>query len=763
MMSKIKNIVFLIITIIFVFTSARGTGLILNEKQRVSNLKSEVGKLSQRENINAIVSSGEKDCFQTINEAIQSAPTDAQKPYIIFIKNGVYNERVIIDRPFICLVGESRMGTIIQYAILSTGGNNEVFNGKELRGATVMIQEGADNCTITRLTVYNNYGSTATVPTREHQFAVFGRATRTTIVNCNLWSDGNDDLALWGDGMYYHADCDFSCPGVDFLCPRGWCYTTRCRFYGDGPAEIWHDGRKDEDMKLVICDSYFDAEKSCVLGRYHHDSQIYLLNCHLSDQIADVKIGYAYENRGEVLNEKWGGRIYMYNVTRDGQSFDWMKNNLNEAKGSPDPNQITAKWTFGNQWDPEKEFSKLGALVEYEKQNVFDPIHKPAVHHSFINQKDQIKGQNNKTVSISMEPFGDSMRHWYGIHDSGNIVNPKANQARYPETEITKIADNILLYQRNNGGWPKNYDMQAVLTPEQCDSLLQTKNQQHTTFDNSTTYTHIEYLAKVFSITQIEKYKDACLKGIEFTLSAQYPNGGWPQYFPLEKDNYSRRITFNDGAYIGIMKMLRRIVMDDPDFTFIGNSLRERVQLAYKKGVDCILKMQIVDNGRLTVWCQQHDENSLQPAWARAFEPPAICNGESAAVVLFLMDIDNPDPIIIESVQRAVKWFHDSEIYNTKVITVVAPPEKSRWRTTNYDKIVVVDSLAPPIWTRYYEPGTDKPLFCDRRSKYLYSLAEVSRERRSGYGWYTYAPQEVLDKYPDWQKKWAPDKNVLAQ
>ena len=366
-------------------------------------------------------------------------------------------------------------------------------------------------------------------------------------------------------------------------------------------------------------------------------------------------------------------------------------------------------------------------------------------------------------VSISMEPFGDSMRHWYGIRDDGNIVNPIKNQPRYTENEITKIADNILLYQRNNGGWPKNYDMQAILTPEQTDSLVRTKDQTHTTFDNSTTYTHIEYLAKVYSLTQIAKYKDSCLKGIGFVLAAQFANGGWPQYFPLEEGNYSRRITFNDGAYIGIIKMLKRIVEDDADFSFVGNDLREQVQQAYQKGLECILKMQIVDRGKLTVWCQQHDEITLQPAWARAFEPPSICNGESAPVVLFLMSINQPDSKIIDAVQVAVKWFQDSKIYHTRVETVEAPAEKSRWRTSTSDRIVVVDSLAPPIWSRYYELGTEKPLFCDRNSKLLYSLSEVSRERRSGYGWYTYAPQEVMDKYPEWQKKWAPEKNVLTQ
>lgn len=372
-------------------------------------------------------------------------------------------------------------------------------------------------------------------------------------------------------------------------------------------------------------------------------------------------------------------------------------------------------------------------------------------------------GAQNEKAKISIEPFNDSMRHWYGIKDENNIINPVANQPKYNDSEYTKIADNILLFQRENGGWPKNYDMKAILTTEQIDSVVHTKNILHTTFDNSTTYTHIDYLAQVYTATKIEKYKAACIKGLNFILTAQYPNGGWPQYYPLEEGDYSQRITFNDGAYIGIMSTLKKVLDKEEDFSFIEKDLYNQIYKAYNKGLDCIVKMQINDNNRLTAWCQQHNEVDLSPAWARAFEPPSICNGESAPVVLFLMNIDQPGEEIINAVQSAIKWFEDSKIYNTKVEVVKAPVEKSKWRSTRFDRVVVIDSTAAPIWTRYYELGTNRPLFCDRNSKYLYSLAEVSRERRSGYGWYTYAPQDVLNQYPEWQKKWAPNNNVLKQ
>lgn len=370
------------------------------------------------------------------------------------------------------------------------------------------------------------------------------------------------------------------------------------------------------------------------------------------------------------------------------------------------------------------------------------------------------QSKNNGNLAISTKPFADGTNHWYYISDETNIVNPVPNQPKYPETEYTKIADNILYFQRNNGGWPKNYDMRAVLTPEQITNVVKTKSVLHTTFDNSTTYTHIYYLAQVYTLTKIEKYKQGCLKGFDFIFKSQFANGGWPQYFPLE-NGYSRHITFNDGAYMGIMNMLEKVIDNDPNFAFLDTKTREKVTASYQKGIDCILKTQIIDQGKLTAWCQQHDEVNLSPAWARKFEPPSICNGESAEIVLFLMNIDNPNEKIIKAIQGAVKWFEDSKIYNTRVETFNAPVFESKYKTVTDDRRVMIDSTAPPIWTRYYELKTEKPLFCDRDSKYLYSLAEVSRERRSGYAWYTYNPESVLKKYPEWQKKWAPTSNVL--
>ncbi len=362
---------------------------------------------------------------------------------------------------------------------------------------------------------------------------------------------------------------------------------------------------------------------------------------------------------------------------------------------------------------------------------------------------------------IDPGPFADNANHWYGIADKSNMINALPGKPRYKPADIREIAENILLFQKSNGGWPKNYDMFAILTSEQKQKVAAGRNAINTTFDNGTCYTQIKALAIAYNTYNDIRYKSGALSGLQYIIAAQYANGGWPQYYPLQ-NNYSRYITYNDGGMMGIVDLLMDIDNNHPLYSFIDEGLKLQIHNAYEKAVDCILKTQILDNGKLTAWCQQYNEVTLQPAWARKFEPASICNGESVGVVLFLMRIQHPDQRIIKAIDAAVNWFNDSKIYNTRQVTVPASTMNTEYRVSATDKVVITDSTAPPIWTRFYELGTHRPVFCNRDSKLVYSLAEVERERRDGYAWYTYAPQRALDSYTNWQKK-IQQQNSLAQ
>lgn len=292
--------------------------------------------------------------FRTIGEALRNAPTNATKPFVIRIQKGVYREKVFIDKPFITLEGESSETTQIVWPVLWSQWEKEFRPTKDSTDvrwgcATVNLGPRASDCTLTGLTIYNNFGSTVE-NTIDHQFAVFGRSTRVIITHCNIYSDGSDTLSLWDklDGMYYHADCHFRSRGVDYVCPRGWCYITRCRFEGSAYAHLWHDGSADQRQKFVIVDSTFESNVPSVLGRYHKDHCFYLVNCVFKPQIKDVAIQYAYSDQTPVL--QWGERIYYVRCrTFEGKPFIWARDN------SPLPaEKLTARWAFDGRWDPEK-------------------------------------------------------------------------------------------------------------------------------------------------------------------------------------------------------------------------------------------------------------------------------------------------------------------------------------------------------------------------------------------------------------------------
>src|SRR5215207_5223819 len=98
----------------------------------------------------------------------------------------------------------------------------------------------------------------------------------------------------------------------------------------------------------------------------------------------------------------------------------------------------------------------------------------------------------------------------------------------YAGAEALRIADNVLLYQRNSGGWPKNVDMAKVLGDSERASLLRQKKNNDSTIDNGATYTQSSFLAQVYTAQHQERHRESFLKGLGYLLKAQYPNGGWP-------------------------------------------------------------------------------------------------------------------------------------------------------------------------------------------------------------------------------------------
>lgn len=166
---------------------------------------------------------------------------------------------------------------------------------------------------------------------------------------------------------------------------------------------------------------------------------------------------------------------------------------------------------------------------------------------------------------------------------------------------------------------------------------------------------------------------------------------------------------FNDDAIVNTLEILHDIMT--AEFPYDGDltdkAMRQRLSKAFDKGIECILATQIVTDGQLTVWCQQHDRETLKPASARAYELPSYCSAESAAIVSLLMTLPKPDARIKRAVHGAMKWFDTYKLTGLRC-------ERSAGEHGVRDTRLVEDPQAGPIWARYYDLKYCEPYVCDR-------------------------------------------------
>lgn len=336
-----------------------------------------------------------------------------------------------------------------------------------------------------------------------------------------------------------------------------------------------------------------------------------------------------------------------------------------------------------------------------------------------------------------------------------NLINEK--RAEFFKTdEARRIGEQVLLWQRNTGGWPKNIDMVTEMTAEQRQQVIADKVRRNdSTTDNGATTTQMAFIARLYQATGDNRYRDAFRKAVDYLLSGQYENGGWPQFWPVQRD-YQIHITYNDDAMVNTMLMLRNVYEENEPY---GNGLcderqRAAMKKAFDKGVECILATQIRTNGVLTVWCQQHDHVTLQPAYARAYELPSYCAQESSGIIALLMSLPNPDERVKTAVHSAMAWIDKYKLTGIRMVTAKDDA------TGTFDRKIIHDANATPTWARFYDLKNNVPFVCDRDGVPRLRLSEIGYERRNGYAWYGNRPATLYPQYEKWAAKYDPEHKV---
>ena len=622
---------------------------------------------------------------RTVQEAIEKVPHGNKSRVVIRIRPGTYFEQVSIpsDKPFISFIGDAAKKTKIAFNLSNKAAGST--------SASFSVYVGGHDFHAENITFENSFG------VGSQAVAVLVDADRTVFKNCRFL--GWQDTLYAKNGRQYYENCYIE-GHVDFIFGEAAAVFDSCIIHSKG------DGYIAAPMRFS----------------------------------ADEPTGFVFVNSTLTSSDTKDG-VFLARPWRDYGRTIFINTKMNAA----------IRPEGWNHWLPERE--KTAFFAEYNSSGTGAS---PNTRVKWARQLSDDEARSFLTLSLLRGADGwnpkSSKDEW--IEKTPPVWNLitwtealKQKPLWYQTDEAARIADQVVLFQKENGGWEKNIDMAAMLTEKQKTELAGKRSDTSgTTIDNRTSFTQVAFLGKIITASLLKtsppnnlpKYKEAFNKGVDYLLASQYENGGFPQYYPLKKGYYTH-ITFNDDAMIGVLRVLREIARMADDYKFVDEPRRVRAEAAVSKAIPLILKLQVVIDNNKTVWVQQYDENTLQPAWARKFEPPCLTAGESVGIVRFLM-AEKPTPEIREAIESAVDWYQKNKLTGI------------RWERTNGENAVIKDKAAPPIWARFYEISTMKPIFLGRDSVIRYDVSEIEAERRNGYAWYVTEPNELLNKdYPKWK------------
>jgi len=262
--------------------------------------------------------------------------------------------------------------------------------------------------------------------------------------------------------------------------------------------------------------------------------------------------------------------------------------------------------------------------------------------------------------------------------------------------------------QLESGGWAYQIEFDLLRNPNRYRHLDPEKTANYvkllntTTFDDDNTQSATRFLMAVDQYVDDPEIDAAVKRALDCFLTAQFKgglwNGAWPQRYPPPK-GYAGYPTFNDNTLSDCVRTMLLAAKQYGDQRYLDS---------VKRCLEFYLRSQQPEPQ--TTWAQQYDEN-LKPAWARKFEPASVTGGESCGNMQLLMDmyIEFGDQRYLDAVGKAIDWYKRSRIGGTE------------------------DN---GIWARFYEIGTNKPLYFTRKYELVYTDDDlpVHYSFKSGYG-----------------------------
>jgi hypothetical protein len=272
-----------------------------------------------------------------------------------------------------------------------------------------------------------------------------------------------------------------------------------------------------------------------------------------------------------------------------------------------------------------------------------------------------------------------------------------------------KAADALIFGQTKEGGWHYVVDFEPKGLQDyyknQASKFKWGMEEQrfykgNATLDDGNSQSAARFILRLYFVSKNEKYKVPLLKALNFFLTAQYPNGAFPQRFPLKYDfihdgfpDYTSYYTLNDGATVTAIQVLVDAYENLGDKKYLDSA---------RKAVDFLIAVQgPEDQG---CWAEQYHPDTMRPEKARTHEPPGFVVRESEQVIetLEMFYKMTGDRRYLRPIPLCLNWFDriNKEAFEFK----------------------------RPV-ARYYEPGTNLPIY----------VIQTNKTNEVGYGLYEWS------------------------
>jgi pectinesterase len=288
--------------------------------------------------------------YKTVQEALDAIASNNKKPVTIFIKNGVYKEKLHLDssKAYVTVAGEDKYNTVLTF----DDHTGKVYpNGLAINtqnSASFVVK--ANNFTLENITVENSAGFTA-----GQAVGLEVQGDKAIIRNCRII--GNQDILFTSrdNSDQYYEDCYIE-GTTDFIFGSATCWFERCHIHSKKNSHVTAASTpKEHTYGYIFNDCVLTGDTTLnkvSLGRpWRPYAAVVYIHCYIDKDI--MPEGWANWNNTESYKTARYAEYKNYGPgANTSQRVQWSKQlSDDEAK------QYTLKKVFGD-WQPNNALLK---------------------------------------------------------------------------------------------------------------------------------------------------------------------------------------------------------------------------------------------------------------------------------------------------------------------------------------------------------------------------------------------------------------------